>query len=163
MSVRQSKAAGLVWPLALALPALAILLALACSDAVACSPNAPPVPRPGESDLDYRTRSWSERLAFPVYTNIFTARIAATIRDESDTRSQPPYHVVVHVADVRVHRGKEVVFEGDLDSLRRNRDDVKEVATGFECGIGCDRFSSWQEGDRIEAYKLVTQRRTLST
>ena len=64
---------------------------------------------------------------------------------------------------VRVHRGKEVVFEGDLDSLRRNKDDVKEVATGFECGIGCDRFSSWQEGDRIEAYKLVTQRRTLST
>ena len=64
---------------------------------------------------------------------------------------------------VRVHRGKEVVFEGDLDSLRRNKDDVKEVATGFECGIGCDRFSTWQEGDRIEAYKLVTQRRTLST
>ncbi|MFN9058218.1 MAG: translation initiation factor IF-2 [Cyanobacteriota bacterium] len=64
---------------------------------------------------------------------------------------------------VRVHRGKEVVFEGDLDSLRRNKEDVKEVATGFECGIGCDRFSSWQEGDRIEAYRLVTQRRTLST
>ena len=64
---------------------------------------------------------------------------------------------------VRVHRGREVVYEGDLDSLRRNKDDVKEVATGFECGIGCDRFSSWQEGDRIEAYKLVTQRRTLST
>ncbi len=88
------------------LASIAILLALACSDAAACSPNAPPVPRPGESGLDYRTRSWSERLAFPVYTNIFTARIAATIRDESDTRSQPPYHVVVHVADVRVHRGK---------------------------------------------------------
>jgi len=64
---------------------------------------------------------------------------------------------------VRVHRGKEKVYEGDLDSLRRNKDDVKEVATGFECGIGCDRFSSWQEGDRIEAYKLVTQRRTLSS
>ncbi|MFN9630040.1 MAG: translation initiation factor IF-2 [Cyanobacteriota bacterium] len=63
---------------------------------------------------------------------------------------------------VRVHRGKAVVFEGDLDSLRRNKDDVKEVATGFECGIGCDRFSTWQEGDRIEAYRLVTQRRTLS-
>ncbi|MFM9072088.1 MAG: translation initiation factor IF-2, partial [Cyanobium sp.] len=61
---------------------------------------------------------------------------------------------------VRVHRGKEVLYEGDLDSLRRNKDDVKEVATGFECGIGCDRFASWQEGDRIEAYKLVTQRRT---
>ena len=63
----------------------------------------------------------------------------------------------------RVWRGKEKVFEGDLDSLRRNKDDVKEVATGFECGVACDRFSSWQEGDRIEAFKLVTQRRTLST
>lgn len=73
---------------------------------MACSPNAPPVPRPGESDEDYRTRSWSERLAFPAYTNIFTARIVATIRDESDTRSQPPSHVIVRVADVTVHRGK---------------------------------------------------------
>ncbi len=63
---------------------------------------------------------------------------------------------------VRVHRGKEKVYEGDLDSLRRNKDDVKEVATGFECGIGCDRFSAWKEGDRVEAFKLVTQRRTLS-
>jgi translation initiation factor IF-2 len=64
---------------------------------------------------------------------------------------------------VRVHRGKELVYEGDLDSLRRGKDDVKEVATGFECGIGSDRFGSWQEGDRVEAYRLVTQRRTLST
>jgi translation initiation factor IF-2 len=64
---------------------------------------------------------------------------------------------------VRVRRGKEQVYEGDLDSLRRNKDDVKEVASGFECGVGCDRFNSWQDGDRIEAYKLVTQRRTLST
>ncbi|MCP9916805.1 translation initiation factor IF-2 [Cyanobium sp. ATX 6F1] len=66
-------------------------------------------------------------------------------------------------AKVRVHRGKEIVYQGDLDSLRRNKDDVKEVATGFECGIGCDRFANWQEGDRVEAYKLVTQRRTLSS
>ena len=63
---------------------------------------------------------------------------------------------------VRVNRGKEVVFHGDLDSLRRNKDDVKEVATGFECGIGCDRFANWEEGDIIEAYKLVTQRRKLN-
>ncbi|MDM7952548.1 MAG: translation initiation factor IF-2 [Cyanobium sp. CZS 25K] len=64
---------------------------------------------------------------------------------------------------IRVHRGKELVYEGDLDSLRRNKDDVKEVATGFECGIGCDRFTGWKEQDRVEAFKLVTQRRTLST
>ena len=70
---------------------------------------------------------------------------------------------VVRNSKLRVRRGKELVYEGDLDSLRRNKDDVKEVATGFECGIGCDRFNGWQEGDRIEAFKLVTQRRTLST
>ena len=64
---------------------------------------------------------------------------------------------------VRVRRAKQVMFEGDLNSLRRNKDDVKEVATGFECGIGCDRFANWEEGDIVEAHKLVTQRRTLST
>ena len=55
-----------------------------------------------------------------------------------------------------------MVYEGDLDSLRRNKDDVKEVATGFECGVGTDRFANWAEGDRVEAFKLVTQLRTLS-
>jgi len=64
---------------------------------------------------------------------------------------------------IRVHRGREMVYEGDLDSLRRNKDDVREVATGFECGVGSDRFNHWQQGDRIEAFKLVTQRRTLSS
>jgi translation initiation factor IF-2 len=64
---------------------------------------------------------------------------------------------------VRVRRGKEIVFAGDLDSLRRNKDDVKDVATGFECGIGCDRFANWKDGDVVEGYKLVTQRRKLAT
>ncbi len=62
----------------------------------------------------------------------------------------------------RVKRGKQIVFEGDLDSLKRNKDDVKDVSTGFECGIGCDRFANWEEGDQIEAFKLVTQRRKLN-
>lgn len=63
----------------------------------------------------------------------------------------------------RVKRGKQIVFEGDLDSLKRNKDDVKDVSTGFECGIGCDRFANWEEGDQIEAFKLVTQRRKLTS
>ncbi len=63
---------------------------------------------------------------------------------------------------VRVNRAKQIVYEGDLDSLKRNKDDVKDVATGFECGIGCDRFANWEEGDIIQAYKLVTQKRKLS-
>ncbi len=64
---------------------------------------------------------------------------------------------------VRVKRENQIVFEGDLDSLKRNKDDVKEVATGFECGIGCDRFANWQEGDLISGYKFVTQRRKLTS
>jgi translation initiation factor IF-2 len=63
---------------------------------------------------------------------------------------------------IRVRRGNDVVYQGTLDSLKRMKDDVKEVASGFECGIGVDNFNGWQEGDRIEAYKLVTQRRKLS-
>ncbi len=63
---------------------------------------------------------------------------------------------------VRVNRGDQIVFEGDLDSLRRNKDDTKEVASGFECGIGCDRFANWKEGDIINGYKMVTKRRKLN-
>ena len=64
---------------------------------------------------------------------------------------------------VRVHRGKEKVFEGSLDSLKRMKEDTKEVAAGYECGMGIDNFSSWKEGDIIETYRMITKRRTLST
>ncbi|MBE7381417.1 MAG: translation initiation factor IF-2 [Leptolyngbya sp. SIO1E4] len=63
---------------------------------------------------------------------------------------------------VRVRRGGDMVYEGNLDSLKRMKDDVKEVAAGFECGIGIDKFNAWKEGDVIQAFRLVTQRRTLS-
>ncbi|AFY85185.1 translation initiation factor IF-2 [Oscillatoria acuminata] len=63
---------------------------------------------------------------------------------------------------VRVHRKGEVIYEGVLDSLKRVKDDAKEVNSGFECGIGIDKFSTWIEGDTIEAYRMVTKRRTLS-
>tara|TARA_Y100001970_G_scaffold293366_1_gene439715 strand:+ start:9592 stop:13026 length:3435 start_codon:yes stop_codon:yes gene_type:complete len=64
---------------------------------------------------------------------------------------------------IRVTRKDQQIFDGDLDSLRRTKEDVKEVNTGFECGVGSDRFSTWEEGDLIEAYKLVTQKRKLNT
>ena len=63
---------------------------------------------------------------------------------------------------LRVVRSNKVIFEGNLDSLKRAKDDVKEVNTGFECGVGCDKFSSWIEGDIIEAFKFVTKKRTLT-
>ncbi|MEY2978320.1 MAG: hypothetical protein RLZZ435_2459 [Cyanobacteriota bacterium] len=63
---------------------------------------------------------------------------------------------------IRVHRGNEIVYTGTLGSLRRMKDDVKEVNSGYECGIGLDSFNGWQEGDIIETFRLVTKRRTLS-
>jgi len=63
---------------------------------------------------------------------------------------------------LRVIRSNKKVFEGNLDSLKRSKDDVKEVNTGFECGVGCDKFSAWIEGDIIEAFKFVTKKRTLT-
>ncbi|NJR68539.1 MAG: translation initiation factor IF-2 [Synechococcales cyanobacterium CRU_2_2] len=63
---------------------------------------------------------------------------------------------------IRVHRGSNVVYTGALDSLRRVREDVKEVNAGYECGIGVDKFNDWKEGDIIETYRMVTKRRTLS-
>lgn len=69
---------------------------------------------------------------------------------------------LVRNCQIRVHRGNTVVYEGTLDSLRRVKEDVKEVNSGYECGIGVDNFSTWEEGDIIEAFRMVTKRRTLS-
>jgi translation initiation factor IF-2 len=63
---------------------------------------------------------------------------------------------------VRILRNKEVIHEGNLDSLKRMKEDVKEVNAGYECGIGVDSFKGWAEGDIVESFRLVTKRRTLS-
>jgi len=70
---------------------------------------------------------------------------------------------IVRNCKIRIRRGNNIVHEGDLNSLKRMKDDVKEVNTGFECGIGATKFSDWQEGDIIEAYELAFKRRTLAT
>ncbi|MEO0824969.1 MAG: translation initiation factor IF-2 [Cyanobacteria bacterium J06639_16] len=63
---------------------------------------------------------------------------------------------------IRVVRDGGILFEGNLDSLKRMKEDAKEVAAGFECGIRVDSFNDWKEGDKIEAFKLVSKRRTLA-
>ncbi len=63
---------------------------------------------------------------------------------------------------VRVHRGNNKVFEGSLDSLKRMKEDAKEVNAGYECGVGIDNFNSWAEGDIIETYRMITKRRILA-
>ena len=56
---------------------------------------------------------------------------------------------------VRVSRESEQIFEGDLASLKRFKDDVKEVKAGYECGLVMDGFNDIQEDDVIEAYIMV--------
>ncbi len=57
-------------------------------------------------------------------------------------------------ANVRLYRGDEIVHEGKITSLKRFKEDVKEVASGYECGVGIEGYSGWQVGDIIEAYVM---------
>jgi len=59
---------------------------------------------------------------------------------------------IVRNSQVRVVRDGVVIYEGDLGSLRRFKDDVKEVATNYECGIVVAGFDDVKLGDIIEAY-----------
>jgi translation initiation factor IF-2 len=56
-------------------------------------------------------------------------------------------------SSVRILRGKQKVYEGAVGSLRRFKDDVREVVTGFECGVGVDGFGDFQVGDVLEFFR----------
>ena len=64
-------------------------------------------------------------------------------------------------ARVRLLRDNVVIHEGAISSLKRFKDDVREVTQGYECGIGIERFNDIKEGDEIEAYILKAVKRTL--
>ena len=60
---------------------------------------------------------------------------------------------------VRVVRDGVVIHEGQIASLRRFKDDVREVAAGYECGIGIENFNDIHEGDTIEAFVMEEVKR----
>ena len=64
-------------------------------------------------------------------------------------------------SNVRVIRSEEIIFEGKLLSLKRFKDDVKEVAKGYDCGIQINEFNDLVEGDVIQCYQEVAVKRTL--
>ena len=64
-------------------------------------------------------------------------------------------------APIRVIRDGVVVYTGKIASLKRFKDDVKEVTKGFECGIGIEKFNDIKVGDIIEAFEEVEEKRTL--
>jgi translation initiation factor IF-2 len=69
--------------------------------------------------------------------------------------------VVKRNAGVRLLRNNVVIHQGELDSLKRFKDDVKEVKANFECGLSLKNFNDIQEGDQLEVFEVVEVARTL--
>ncbi|HEY2864469.1 MAG TPA: translation initiation factor IF-2 [Casimicrobiaceae bacterium] len=69
--------------------------------------------------------------------------------------------VVRRGAKVRLLRDNVVVFDGELDSLKRFKDDVREVKAGFECGLSLKNYNDIEKGDQLEVYEIVEVTRTL--
>jgi translation initiation factor IF-2 len=55
-------------------------------------------------------------------------------------------------ARVRLFRGADMIYEGDLSSLRHEKEDVKEIRQGYECGVGFKSFNDIQAGDHLVCY-----------
>jgi len=64
-------------------------------------------------------------------------------------------------AKARVRRSKELIYNGEVASLRHFRDDVREMKAGMECGIRLDNFTDFTEGDEIEVYEIELKKATL--
>ena len=69
---------------------------------------------------------------------------------------------IVRNNKVRIVRDGLIVFDGAISSLKRFKEDVREVEQGFECGIMLDGFNDIKVGDIIEAYKIVETKRKLA-
>ena len=61
---------------------------------------------------------------------------------------------IVRAGKIRLLRDNTVIRDGNINALKRFKDDVKEVAQGFECGISLEDFNDIKEGDIIECYQL---------
>ena len=69
--------------------------------------------------------------------------------------------VVRRGAKIRVLRDNVVIHDGELDSLKRFKDDVREVKAGFECGLSIKGFNDVEKKDQLEVYEVVEVSRTL--
>jgi translation initiation factor IF-2 len=117
-------------------------------------------------DAINEVRSALEGLLAPTISEEVTATV-----EVRDTFKVPKIGTIAgcYVTDGKIVRNNKVrllrdgisIFDGTLASLRRFKDDVREVEQGFECGIGFENFNDMKVGDVIEAYKLVETKRTL--
>jgi translation initiation factor IF-2 len=64
-------------------------------------------------------------------------------------------------AQIRLLRESVVIYTGELDSLKRFKDDVREVKSGFECGLSLKNYNDIAVGDQLEAFEVVEVERSL--
>lgn len=68
---------------------------------------------------------------------------------------------IIRNASARIHRGKESVYEGKVNTLKRFKDDANEIRAGLECGIQIDDFNGYEKGDVIEIFEIQEVRASL--
>ena len=66
---------------------------------------------------------------------------------------------LVRNAQVRVVRDSVVVYDGKIESIKREKDDVKEIAEGYECGIKIEKYNDIKELDILECYEMQEEQR----
>ncbi|MGH2386974.1 MAG: translation initiation factor IF-2 [Chloroflexota bacterium] len=93
----------------------------------------------------------------PIYTEVVTGhaevlQVFSTTKTERAAGSRVIDGTIHRGDQVRVLRNEQVVHEGKVGSLRRGRDDAREVATGFECGIMVEQYNDFMVGDLIETW-----------
>jgi translation initiation factor IF-2 len=95
----------------------------------------------------------------PTYTEVIDGRaeVRAVFSAGKGLKAAGCYVTDGHIvrnAKVRVRRGKEIVADSTVNSLKRFKDDVREVASGFECGVGVEDFNDFKVGDVLEFYRM---------
>ena len=95
----------------------------------------------------------------PVYEEVITGHveIRQIFRSSSTGAIAGSYitdGVVKRDSKIRLMRGEEKIYEGQIATLKRFSDDVKEVKAGYECGITLKDFQEFREGDTMEAYEM---------
>ena len=153
----------------------------AASDAVIIGFQVRPTPgaraAAGEEEIDIRTYSIIYNAIQDVHDALEgmlspeTSEKTVGIAEVRETFKVPKAGTVAgcYITEGRIHRNDKirlvrdgvVVYEGNIESLRRFKEDVKEVQTGFECGLGIENFNDVKVGDVIEAYEIVEEKRTL--
>ena len=94
----------------------------------------------------------------------FTSQIVATINGPGEASGWlRPFARALRQRDSRIRVIRESVIIGDyaIDSLKREKDDAREVRQGYECGIKLANFNDLKEGDILEDYRIEEIRRTL--